>query len=541
MKVEKNDLLVQGSILAIAGLLTKIIGFVYRIPMMNLLGTVGNGIYSVACNIYNIALTLSSYGLPLAVSKLVSERVAKKEYKNSFQIFRNSLIIAVIAGGITCALLFFGADILEVAYKKEGLARPLRVLAPTTLIVAILGVFRGFFQGKNTMVPTAISQVLEQIVNAIISIVAAYTFMKLHKTSTEIFSYGAAGGTIGTLAGALFALLFLLYVYLINRPTIMSQGLLDKSIIESSQKINKIIIFTMIPVILSQTVYQIGNTLDDLIFSNLMNFKGYDSEYISSLQGVFNTQYNVLINLPVSIATAMAASAIPSIIQSITNNKKEEFHAKVSSLLKVNIVIALPSAVGLAVLAKPIITMLFPKIVEYRDIASNLLITGSSALIFYAIATLTSAIIQGVNNMKIPVIHSGISLVLHIILVMLLLWFTDLGVNALIIGNITFPLVISILNCIFLYKNIGYRFELRTSFFIPLLSSTIMGVIAYGCSKLINSLLYSNALSCLLTIAISIVAYSMLIIKFHCFSEEELLELPFGGKIVAAIHRFHVE
>ena len=173
-----KNFLVQGSILAIAGVITKIIGAVYRIPLVNILGDKGMGYYGVAFQIYAIALTLTSYSLPLAVSKLVSARLATGQYKNAYRVFRGAMTFAIAAGGIVGAIIFFGADFIAsnlMAMKMSTLA--LRVLAPCILIVAILGVFRGFFQGNGSMVPTAVSKIIEQIVNAVVSVVGAYMLL----------------------------------------------------------------------------------------------------------------------------------------------------------------------------------------------------------------------------------------------------------------------------------------------------------------------------------------------------------------------------
>ena len=161
----KRNFIVHGSILAIAGILVRIIGMLYRIPVVNIIGSEGNGIYGAAFNIYNIMLVLSSYGLPMAVSKLVSARFTKKRYKSAAKVLRCSLMVAVCTGGIAALLVFFGASFIEnVIYGGglPGLAVPLRILAPTIFLVAILGVIRGFFQGQSTMIPTAVSQILEQ-------------------------------------------------------------------------------------------------------------------------------------------------------------------------------------------------------------------------------------------------------------------------------------------------------------------------------------------------------------------------------------------
>ena len=418
----KNDLLRQGSILAVAGILVRLIGILYRIPMSNLLGDVGNGIYSVAYGIYGVTLTLASSSLPLAVSKLIAQRSIQKQHQNAYRLFRIALIFALIVGAAAALFLFFGADFLEKLYAREGLAKPLHIIAPTVLVMSGLGILRGFFQGKNTMIPTAVSQLLEQIVNAVVSIAAISWMMKTYAQSQQQAAYGAAGGVMGTLAGALTALVFLIFIFFLCRPHLHRQLQSDPyGVTESPQDIMKALMVTVIPVILSQTVYQIGFTLDDLMFGNLMAAKGVDNTTISSLQGVFNSQYNILINAPVAVATAMASSTIPSIAASTVSGNQKEIHRKVRGVVKFNMAVAIPAAVGLAVLARPILTLLFPSLTTYRDLAANLLVYGSSAVVFFALSTITSAVLQSVNQMRTPVIHGALSMVLHVMLLYLLL------------------------------------------------------------------------------------------------------------------------
>jgi stage V sporulation protein B len=261
---KRNNFLVQGSILAAASIIGRIIGLLYRIPLTRIIGDEGMGYYSNAFNIYNIALILSSYSLPLAVSKMVAARVIKKEYRNSYRIFRCSMLFAFTTGSVATLTVFFGADFLaKTVYNNPLNAIPLRVLSFTILVFAIMGVLRGYFQGKNTMLPTSISQILEQIVNAVVSVAAAYYLMKAHSASQEIAAYGAAGSTMGTLFGAIISLLFLVFIFSLYRPVIKKQLRKDKSTTsESYQEIVKILILTIIPVILSQTVYQISSVID---------------------------------------------------------------------------------------------------------------------------------------------------------------------------------------------------------------------------------------------------------------------------------------
>ena len=255
--------LVQGTILAIAGIITKIIGAVYRIPMLNIMGLQGQGYYDIAFQVYSIALLMSSYSLPLAVSKLVSGRIAKGQRRNAQRVFRAAMMFALVVGTLIMLIVFFGAGfIAEHMMGAKVSSYALKVLAPGLLIVAVMGVLRGYFQGCGTMIPTAISQVLEQILNAVISVVGAAFLLDYGKKiaaqqGNELLApaYSAAGGTIGTVAGALIGLLFLALCYYLSRKVIHRQLKRDRSRHEESyRKIFKVLLLTIAPVILSTAV-----------------------------------------------------------------------------------------------------------------------------------------------------------------------------------------------------------------------------------------------------------------------------------------------
>lgn len=536
---KKNSLFLQGTILACAGIITKIIGFVYRIPMANMLGNEGNGIYSVAFGIYNIALTLSSYSLPLAVSKLVSYRTAKNEHKNVKRVFVDSLVFAVIVGSIACLVLYAGADFLESLYQRPGLAKPLRVLAPTTFVVALLGVLRGFFQGHGNMLPTAVSQVGEQIVNAFVSVIATYQFMRIYAGSPDAAAYGAAGGTVGTLLGAITALVLLVFMYfMMSGKLLEGDEEREECSVESHGTIARELILTVLPIILSQTIYQIGYTIDDFLFGNLMLENGFSESVISSLQGVFNTQYNQLINLPVAVATAMAASTLPAIVRAGVRGGRGELNAKIDSVVKFNMAIAVPSAFGLTVLGGPIVRMLFPRLTEYQETAQMLLLTGSMAVIFYALSTITTSILQGQNYMRIPVIHSAISLGIHVCIVFALLKFTDLGVYGLVIANVIFPVIVSLLNMRSISHKLDHSWNLKEIFFMPLAASVVMAALAWGIYKVIYAIISSNVIALLISIVMAVAIYGFIILKIKCFSREELQDMPGGSKLARLADKF---
>ena len=210
-------------------------------------------------------------------------------------------------------------------------------------------------------------------------------------------AYGAMGGTFGTLFGAATALIFFFILFVIRQVIIKKKGGPDTADMpaEDHKLIIKAIVLTVIPVIISQSIYTLGYTLDDLIYGNLMVLKGTDQTAATIQQGVFNTQYNQMINLPTAIATAMASATLPSIVASRARGEDENVKRKTDAVIKVNMLIAIPSAAGLAVLAEPVMGVLFPRLGDMMDTAVMLLRTGSSAVVFYALSTLSTSILQG--------------------------------------------------------------------------------------------------------------------------------------------------
>ncbi|MCR5835427.1 MAG: polysaccharide biosynthesis protein, partial [Lachnospiraceae bacterium] len=483
MSDKSRNITIQASILASAGLLTKVIGFIYRIPLANIFGNSADGVYGVVFGIYGIALMLSSYSMPVAISKLIVER-SVDDKEGARKVLKVSLIIAFTLGFVCCNVLFWCSDMLSKIYGIEGLQLSLRVLAPTSLIVSIMGCFRGYYQGKGNMVPTSVSQIAEQIVNAIVSIVAAISFVKIFTFTDDTDALKSAGGTMGTFSGACIALIVLLLIFSKEKDDIKIKIKKDEFI-----NIAKSLIVIMIPIMFSQTIYQIGYSLDDLIFANVMNAKDYSLVSIKSMQSVFNTKYTQMINLPIGMATAFGVSVLPRISEAVSNDNREAKQEYINKLLGMTSFIVFPAAVGLTICSKDIMVVLFPSLNEYTDVASKLLSYGACGTVFYSFSTVTTSILQGTNNFKIPVINSFISLILHIILVTSLLWFTDLTVFALLIADLIFAFLILMLNSFAIKQRLKIKIDYKKYLFKHFISSIIMGIAIIFCEFiLINSI-----------------------------------------------------
>lgn len=502
----KKNFLVHGGILAMAAIIVRIIGMIYRIPLVNIIGSEGNGVYSVAYNIYAIMLILSANALPSVASKMMAAKLVTKEYKNANQIFNYSFIVSVISGGLAAALMFFGADFIESLYKGvPGVAIPIRVLAPTVFFVAILGVMRGFFQAQGTMIPTSVSQIIEQIVNAVVSVGAGYILVKIYRDSSNVAAYGAAGSTLGTCLGALVSLLFLVFIYMVYRPVYTRMIRRDKiSVLQEPKVVYKEIIFTMIPIILSTTLYHASSVVDDMMFSNLMVGAGITDNIKMDL-GNYSSSYILLIGIPQGIATAMSISMLPSIVSSYTVNDIRAVRKKLSDTVKTNMLVVIPCVIGLMVLGKPIIQLLFSGYNSTQG--ATMLKIGAVAVVFYTLSTVTTSALQGIDKVNVPVKYSAIALAVHIVLVFCLLKFTRLGIFALVIGNASFPVIIFVCNYVALYKYIRYKQELVKSFGIPLICALIMGIACGLTYYFVNLLVKSNLISLIFAFMVAAVTY----------------------------------
>ncbi len=528
-KEKRSDFLVQGSILAAASIIVRLIGLVYRIPMANILGEEGQGLYSIAYDIYNLALILSSYSLPLSVSKMIAAKNSNKEYKNAMKIFRCAFLFAVAAGGIMALLMFLFADVLAGFYGSPNVAHPLRVLAPTIFVVAVLGVLRGFFQGKNTMLPTAVSQIMEQIVNAVVSVAAAYGMMKMHSASKDIAGYGAAGGTMGTLSGALTALLVLALLFLVSYPYEKKRCWNDKTEREEdNRQVFRVLLMTIFPVILSQVVYQSNSIVDKFVFSRITKAQGM-SNTLREMQFGMYSYYTLLVSVPLGISTAMSSSILPSITMSRAKGDMETVKLKVHDSVKLNMLIAIPCSVGIFVLATPMIKMLFPSTGDMTGVITRF---GAPAVIFYALSTITSAVLQSINQMQLPVIHSAAAMIVQTILLVLLVLFTPLGIYSLAVCNVVFPLIVCILNWLSVSRYLNYDQEVVRTFLLPFLVSVVMGAAAFVVYHICHLILHSNVVSCLLAILVAVVVYFVLLILGKVITKEELYDMPMGGRLV---------
>lgn len=544
-KKKGGGFLVQGSILAMAGIITKVIGAIYRIPMLNIMGLEGQGYYSIAFQVYSLALIVSSYSLPLAVSKLVSARTAKRHYRNAHRVFKAALMFAFCVGSILALVIFLGAGFISGnIMESPASAYALRVLTPALIIVAVMGVLRGYFQGLGSMIPTAISQVLEQILNAIVSVLGAYVLMgygeklALQKNDASLGpAYSAAGGTLGTVAGALIGLVFLFVCYYAYKGVLNRKLRSDRSQRQEDYAfLFKVLLLTIAPVILSTTAYNIGHILSITVFNKVMAAQGMDAAVRAAELGKYD-QFDTLFNVPVAVANSLGASMMPALVQAYANEDRKLLFSRIYMTVRFVMLIAIPSCFGFLTLGKALMDFIWPSIENTTQ--GYIMQLGAITIVFYSLTTIMNAVLQGIDRMMKPVKNAVISQVISLVVLFICLVMFKWNIYALVIGKIAFSFSMCILNYVDLHKACGYKQEMQRTFVIPAVAAAIMGITAYGTHFALN-ILVGGRISTLVAICLAVVVYVIGILKLGGLTEDEILAMPKGATLLHLLKKLHL-
>lgn len=563
-KETRKGLMFQVGILAIAGMITKIIGMLYRSPLTAIIGDEGNGIYGGAYNIYTIVLLISAYSIPSAMSKVISGKLAVKEYRNAHRIFKCALVYVAIVGGIGSLLLFFGADLLA----GEPVQAPvIRFFSPTIFLFGFLGVLRGYSQAHKNMVPTSISQLFEQLLNAGVSVGGAYALTSLVGTEdmSKRAQYGAIGSSLGTGAGVLIALLFMWFVYHVNKRGIHRR--IDRDTHEeiSNKEAFGLILTVVTPFILSTFIYNLSASVNSTLFYKILTIvKGMEFKDARILYGVFNGKAWNISNLPIALSSAAAAAMIPEISMSFAKGKKQEGCATVSRVIKIMLMISIPCAVGLFALARPVTMILYPQADTLKK-ASYLLMALAITVVFYSISTVTNAVLQSIGKLQAPVINATVALAIQSGALALLLLYTNLNEYALAIAAILYSLTMCILNNFVMSSSIRVTYDFRKTYILPCISALVMGIVAF-CTHLVfeklfimlfsnvvkpevieelggfprKMLYFSNLAATMIAVLVAMFVYFAVLIKSGGASEDDIKRFPKGAKIAQILKKIRI-
>lgn len=521
----------QAAILGVAGIIVRILGFAYRLPLTNMIGDEGNGIYSAGYYLYNFFLVMSSAGLPVAISKIISENLTLKRYKNARKTFKVAMAVAGTLGFIcTLVMAIFAAQFCGLIESPRSYYSIL-TLAPTVFVVSIMSVYRGYFQGFSTTVPTAVSQIIEQIFNAFFSVYLAWVLLGYG------VEFGAAGGTAGTGIGALSALIYLALIYLKKRKAIYADfdyvGEDEKT--DSFWQITFLIIRTALPIIAGTAIFSMTNLIDmQMVNSRLAASGAFTSVEIEELYGQLTGKYVTITTMPVSISTALATAVIPGIAANMLKKDFDALHSKIGTTLRLTMIISIPAAVGIGFLSKQILEMLYPNYPE----GGVLLQVGALSVIFLALSQIATGILQGIGKIHIPAINAFIGSVVKIPINYVLISIPEINVSGAVVSTTVCYIIASALNLYALYKATGFKFDFKGVLIKPTLASIIMGgfclLIYYG----VYAIIPNNTIACLTAVLFAMAVYGVSLALLRGFKREDLVLMPKGGAIIKVLEKY---
>ena len=525
----KSSFLGGAAILAGAVFIVKIIGAVYKIPLGNIIGDEGKAHFTVAYNIYNLLLTISTAGLPLAISKLPREAHAQGRENEKRKIFRTAIWLFLVLGIAFFLFMFFNARGLAIAMEDELAYWSIKALSPAVFCVCLLACMRGYTQGQGNMRPTAISQILEAFCKLIIGLSLAWYFLR----SGLGVEFGAAGAILGVTVGTILSMFFMIFYLVRHRDR---ESACD--VPPSSGALMKNILAIGIPITLSNSAMSIITLVDSkIVLGQLGKISAQLTETPTALYGQYTFGMD-LINLPPSFVFPVTMSLIPFAAAAMAKSDAAGANRIISSAFRIISLLAIPAGVGLSVLAKPILVTLYPAQPEAALAAASHLRMLGIACIFICLMNLTNAILQSYGHERIPICTMLAGGATKIIMNYVLVGNPAINIHGAPISTLCCYLVIVGLNLFFVWKHSPEKPRYFNLFAKPVLASAIMGAAAWAVQGLVfrffsasHSTYGATAISLIAGICGGVAVYAVLVLALRMLTREDVQSLPKGDKI----------
>lgn len=584
---KQNTFFGGAAILAVGIMVVKVIGMFYKIPLLNIIGEQGSADFGNAYNIYAVLLTISTAGLPVAVSKLVSEANATGRQNQVRRVFRLSLALFLTLGVLSFLIMSFGSAQLAALMNDDQAAPGIRALAPAVICVGCLSAFRGYAQGHGNMTPTAVSQIIEALCKLVVGLGLAYWLVKAGADQ----SHAAAGAITGVTVGTIVALAYMLLNYLMGR----SQEGLSKDTPDSNGTIVRNLLMIAVPITISSSMVGIVTVIDSslvqgqlqrallentdcwALYKDFMDFDKLESalkawqatlpegttismsllsdqlagegtktaialhdaleDASRTLYGNYNGALNIY-NLPTSLMAAITAAVIPAVSGTLARRDRKGAARVAGSALRISALLAFPMGVGLYVLGEPIMALIFPSLTS--QLAGPLLSTLGLATVFVCMMLVCNSILQAYGFVNLPVIIMLAGGVIKIVLNYNVVVLPQVGIYGAPLGNIFCFALCLILDLIVMARVIPGRPKYIPLFAKPAAAAAVMGLGAWAVHGLLAKLLAANrlgnAVATLAAIVVAVAIYGVLVIVLRAITKEDLSLMPKGEKIARILH-----
>ncbi len=531
MSKEKKSFLNGAFILAVAGLICKIIGAVYRIPLRNIIGEEAMGVYSAVYPIYTFLLIFSTSGIPTAISKLVAQERSKGNYSGAHNIFLSSLKMLFAIGGITTLLMLAGSSVIANVLNIDSW-QPIAAISLSLFFVSLLSAFRGYYQGLQNMTPTAVTQLIEQLVK-----LAAGFFFAISWYKKYGYVMAAAGALLGITISELVAFLFILVMYFKDKKKLFT---FEHTSYKSAGTMRSLLAIA-IPMTIGGAIKPLVDAIDSIMVKNILqNDLGYTSSYVDALYGFLKSDCGTLINMPTVLTVALSMALVPAISASLAAKNKHEVDKISRTGLKLSIVFSLPCTVGFLTLSQQILSLLYTyETKTYGSIVftaqeklsqtGNFLMILSIGIVFLAIVQTCAGILQGIGKVTLPVINLAIGMAVKILLNLTIVPNERINIYGVPIGTVTCYAIAAILDIFCVIHFTKTRFDFKEILLRPLLACALMTAAIFALKAVLPS-----GTSKLITICIILVAaaaYFAGIVIFKVFDKNDIALMPGGAKI----------
>lgn len=527
-KNREQDFVKGAAILAIAGLISKILGAIYKIPLTNMIGTEGIGYYQPAYNIYNLLLAISLAGFPTAIARLVSEKRAKGNYLGAKQVYKVALWTMFLIGLISSTLVFIFAMPIVTFMNFPGSYYSLLALVPALLVVPVLATYRGFYQGVGNMVPMGITQVIEQIVR-----VAVGLFLAISLVDKSI-QKAAAGATFGASIGALVALIAIIIIFL-SRKKVTDDEIRysNNNSLENRNIVFKKLLRIAIPITVGASISPLLGNIDTYFVGTRLADLGYSTKEISSMYGELSGMAYSIINFPQVFSTAIAVSLVPFLSESFALRNFKKLNVTANMGLKLALVIALPCGTGLFLLASPILALLFPSAgAAVHQSAGELLQILSISVVFLILFQAFTAMFQSVHKELIPVKNLIIALIVKSVLSYVFIGMASVNIKGAAYSTLVAYIIATIVNYKDLVRYTPIKFKnMRKTVFLPLITTFIMAIAVIITFKVSALIITSKTVVTLLSVLIGVIVYSVCLFATGTITQADLKLIPMGNKL----------
>jgi len=518
-------------LLALSTAIVKVIGALYKIPLNAIIGPEGFSYFNTAYEIYTVLLMVSSAGLPVAMSRMISQANSLGNYRQVRKIYstcRTIFLILGLSGGLLMTV--FCRQLAQFQEQPDAWAA-IGALGPCAFFICLISTYRGFFQGQSNMMPTSVSQVLEALCKLIIGMGAA--LLVLHYTNSIPLAAGGAilGVTVGTALSAL-------YLKLTCHKSYKTLPVTDEEV-PSSGKIAKDLLAIAVPITIGSAGLQLLTMLETKIYmSQLLNTLGYTQNQADTMKGIYNMTQTIF-NMPCAFINPITISIIPAITAQLTLNKSSAVKATEESGARITGLISLPCAVGLCLLAEPVTALLGGYSGEELQLSTGLMSILGICIVFNAIVLLTNAIMQAHGNVTLPVINMFIGGILKLAVIFILTGNPHIGILGTPIGTLVCYICITALNLISMRKVFANPPAILKSILRAVIAAAIMGAAVFGVRQGLLLLLgdgMSRLIACAVPILVGVVVYAIAVVKLKAITREDCLLLPKGEKIAKLLH-----